>query len=297
MSFLRLGTKCVVTDSTGRVLLSKREDLGFWNVPGGRLDSGEPITQAAAREVLEETGVAVEIMHPVGLYYWQGWERMNVVFAAKPIGGRLRRQTDETSDNRYFSPDSPPANFPGPDYIGHTLSGYGLPPQIVQLAHSDLLKIQLRLRWRWVKNLLRGRPEPRFTQFNILAAAAVFSNDHQHILTLPDGAMRTLPRVRCDGKTAPWIQLAEHLKQFQREAVSLSWVGLWQETVTDTLEFVFAATVPESSPLGWSEWTQAQNVPLSGRESSYLERTPAEYRSAPVWVVISPTPYATIIPV
>ncbi len=46
----------------GRVLLVRRAnppDAGKWGFPGGKLEWGESITQGAAREVLEETGVSV----------------------------------------------------------------------------------------------------------------------------------------------------------------------------------------------------------------------------------------------
>lgn len=44
------------------VLLVKRRDepnRGFWSPPGGSLEVGETVEQAAARETLEETGVQV----------------------------------------------------------------------------------------------------------------------------------------------------------------------------------------------------------------------------------------------
>ena len=34
---------------------------GLWSVPGGRLETGETLAQAVAREVLEETGQVVEV--------------------------------------------------------------------------------------------------------------------------------------------------------------------------------------------------------------------------------------------
>ena len=34
---------------------------GLWSVPGGRLDGGETLAQAVAREVREETGLSVEV--------------------------------------------------------------------------------------------------------------------------------------------------------------------------------------------------------------------------------------------
>lgn len=44
----------------GRILLVRRAnppDAGHWGFPGGKIEAGEPIESAAARELLEETGI------------------------------------------------------------------------------------------------------------------------------------------------------------------------------------------------------------------------------------------------
>ena len=48
----------------GRVVLIKRkyEPLaGRWSIPGGTLEVGEPLEEGVARELLEETGLAVRV--------------------------------------------------------------------------------------------------------------------------------------------------------------------------------------------------------------------------------------------
>ncbi len=60
----------VVTDDAGDVLLIRRSDNGNWAVPGGAIDLGESMTQAADRETLEETGIACQITGLVGIYDW-----------------------------------------------------------------------------------------------------------------------------------------------------------------------------------------------------------------------------------
>lgn len=54
---------CVVRD--GEVLLAKRANkkaYGMWSLPGGHIEYGEPVKEAALRELHEETGVTARIV-------------------------------------------------------------------------------------------------------------------------------------------------------------------------------------------------------------------------------------------
>ena len=59
-----IGVGAVVLDESGRVLLARRahEPLkGEWSLPGGAVEVGETLEAAVAREVLEETGLRVDV--------------------------------------------------------------------------------------------------------------------------------------------------------------------------------------------------------------------------------------------
>jgi mutator protein MutT len=59
-----VGVGAVVLNAAGEVLLAKRahEPLkGEWSLPGGGVEIGEPLEEAVAREVLEETGIVVHV--------------------------------------------------------------------------------------------------------------------------------------------------------------------------------------------------------------------------------------------
>ena len=64
---LRVSATAFIREN-GRVLLQRRSDNGFWNLPGGGLELGESVAQACIREVLEETGLEVEIVRLIGVY-------------------------------------------------------------------------------------------------------------------------------------------------------------------------------------------------------------------------------------
>jgi len=53
----------------GKVLLARRgakPSLGLWTLPGGRVEPGETLSIAAAREVMEEVGVTCAILGVAG---------------------------------------------------------------------------------------------------------------------------------------------------------------------------------------------------------------------------------------
>lgn len=67
--FPRLGASaCVWRD--GRVLLIERDKppRGLWSLPGGHVEPGETVEEAARRELREETGLSAELQQFVGLY-------------------------------------------------------------------------------------------------------------------------------------------------------------------------------------------------------------------------------------
>ena len=74
----------------GRVLLSVRRDLRGWELPGGNLLPGEAAEAAARREILEETGIDVEVGELSGTYHRTGFLPHRArVYRCRPLAGTL----------------------------------------------------------------------------------------------------------------------------------------------------------------------------------------------------------------
>lgn len=279
---LRLGVQSAIFDDRGYVLLSQRDDLNVWNLPGGRLDAGETLSEGAAREVREETGIIAHIERPVSLAYWAGWQRMNILLTGWPLGGSLQQRTHETRANAYFAPDELPKML-NPRLIQHALAKSHTPPEIVEMTPHELRRIRRRLSWHWVKNLLRGQPEPRYPRFSVRVVGVICDRPHRRVVTLPGKRGRVLPRVTSTGVQAPWFELSELVRQTCHLDPVWRWAGVWQDAPRSLLEFVFAATLPEQTLPGAVEWSLSQHAALSDREQAYVEQVQPGYR--PVWVM------------
>lgn len=84
-----IGVGAVVFDAEGRVLLVRRgrpPAVGFWSLPGGKQEAGETLRECCQRELLEETGLAVEPGPIVALAErrLEGFHYVIVDFLARP---------------------------------------------------------------------------------------------------------------------------------------------------------------------------------------------------------------------
>ena len=124
----------IVLDEEGRLLLVLRgraPSAGTWSVPGVRVEPGETDPEATAREVLEETGVRVEVGRLAGEVERDGLAGDVYVirdYLCRPVSGidpSAVRAGDDAADAAWFTPDEMRALGTAPGLVA-TLEEWGV---------------------------------------------------------------------------------------------------------------------------------------------------------------------------
>ncbi|HET6872292.1 MAG TPA: NUDIX hydrolase [Sporolactobacillaceae bacterium] len=76
----------IVVNDENEILLIKGPRRG-WEMPGGQVEEGESLKDAAIRETKEESGIDIEILKFCGIFQNVGKSICNTLFLAKPVGG------------------------------------------------------------------------------------------------------------------------------------------------------------------------------------------------------------------
>jgi ADP-ribose pyrophosphatase YjhB (NUDIX family) len=101
---IAVAVSAFIQDDEGRILMIRRTDNDLYSIPGGQLELGETLAQAAVREVREETGIECEVTGVIGLYsdpkhviaYDDGEVRQefSICFRATPVSGTPRTSNE-----------------------------------------------------------------------------------------------------------------------------------------------------------------------------------------------------------
>jgi 8-oxo-dGTP pyrophosphatase MutT (NUDIX family) len=120
---LMVGAAVLVLDEQDRLLMMKRSDIGCWGIPGGAMELGEIVENAARREALEETNLEIGEMSLFGVFsgpelyykYPSGDEVYNVsiVYLSHDWRGEIRLN-HEHSEWKWFAAGDIPDDISPP---------------------------------------------------------------------------------------------------------------------------------------------------------------------------------------
>jgi 8-oxo-dGTP pyrophosphatase MutT (NUDIX family) len=97
----------LIENDAGQILMIQRSDNGNWAIPGGAIDLGESLSDAAIRETHEETGIECAVTGIVGIYtdpkhiilYTSNGEtrqEFSIVLTARAVGGTPTTSSEST---------------------------------------------------------------------------------------------------------------------------------------------------------------------------------------------------------
>lgn len=116
----------VIPSEEGIVLIRRVNDPfeGQWALPGGFVEMGETVEQAAVRETEEETGLKVEVIRLVGVYSEPDRDprghNVSVAFLARPLSEQMQAASD-ASEVEALDPNAVELAFDHRKIIGDAL--------------------------------------------------------------------------------------------------------------------------------------------------------------------------------
>lgn len=102
-----VGVGCVVVRDRALLMVRRGKEpaKGLWSLPGGQLEHGESLADAAAREVLEETGLKVKVSDLLGVYEALGDTHYVVLdYIGEAVGGAAEPTAGEDAAEARWVP-------------------------------------------------------------------------------------------------------------------------------------------------------------------------------------------------
>ena len=130
----------IIRVSDHEIVLCRRAinpGYGCWVFPGGYVDRGEQLEEAAVREAREECGLEVRLDGLVSLHSYQGHTTVVVVYAATAVGGTMTVADEESLEVGTFTADTIPWSSLAFDSTHEALEAYfGSRPQMRLARHE-----------------------------------------------------------------------------------------------------------------------------------------------------------------
>lgn len=103
---------CTIFEMDGKIPLLQRAiepQKGKWVIPGGYVDRGERVEDAAIRETYEECGIKIRIKDLLGVYSYPGRIVVVIVYTGEAVSGSFITG-DECMDSKLITPEAIPWN-------------------------------------------------------------------------------------------------------------------------------------------------------------------------------------------
>jgi len=107
----QLTVEAVILNPAGQVLLVRQgETRRRWELPGGHVKKRESLVEGLEREVREETGLCVEALRVLGIFYIRKENVHDFVLVCRVVGRRTRPRANEPEISAcgYFAIDALP---------------------------------------------------------------------------------------------------------------------------------------------------------------------------------------------
>lgn len=110
--------RALIFNEDGDILFIERRRENKWGMPAGSMELNESIYDCLVREVKEETGIEVHSATLVGIYtnpsksmtnqFGDHYQMFEFVFRVDEWAGSIKKETDETTNARFFPLDDKP---------------------------------------------------------------------------------------------------------------------------------------------------------------------------------------------
>ncbi len=227
-------TTSLVFDDAGRILVQRRYDFDWLGLPGGALERFENLRTCAMRETFEETGLVIAVerlagvfSHPqYNLHYPNGdlVQQWSVALVARPVGGALRADGDETLSVAWMDVGEALPQFP-PAYQAMVRAALDSPRDAV--LEPVYAEDTLTEHWRVL------RPHVGHAPVILSGAMAVIPNERGEILAVhrTDNGLWMLPSGYADiGETTTHTAVREVREETGLEVEPVRVIGVYSET-------------------------------------------------------------------
>jgi 8-oxo-dGTP diphosphatase len=278
----------IVKNTDGEMFISRRRNElhqgGLWEFSGGKVENGETLQTALARELKEEIGIEVILAKPLISLQYDYADRfvtLHVFEITKFFGEPTSLLNQETAWVKVSDLD----NYEFPAANRAILNALKLPSFYAILNEASLFKLQhlLSQNLKLIQARLKNETESQVREF--LDIALPLCQKHQSVLLLNSGVEKAL-ELQKNGVHLTSVDLLK----LEKRPENLTWLSASCHNLNELqhaekigVDFVVIAPVlktrthPEIEPLGWnvfSELVAACNLPvyaLGGLKKSDLE--------------------------